>query len=85
MVNVSEVATAVWVDNFLECETFHNLCYRERKEYMVFCKLLRMVPGLEAQLMEASEEQVVDITDLVKTTLTTCLCPLEYSSRFRKA
>ena len=52
---------------------------------MVFRELLRMVPGLEARLMGASEEQVVDIADLVRTTLTTCLCPLEYSGRFRKA
>lgn len=37
----------------------------ERKEYSVFRELLRMVPGLEARLMEISEQEVVDIADLV--------------------
>ena len=38
---------------------------REWKEYAVFCELLHMIPGLEAWLMESSEEQVVNIADLV--------------------
>ena len=38
---------------------------RQRKEYAVFRELLRMVPGLEARLMESSEEQVANIADLV--------------------
>ena len=38
---------------------------RERKEYAVFHELLHMIPGLEAQLMESSEEQVVNIADSV--------------------
>jgi len=38
---------------------------RERKEYAVFRELLHMIPGLEARLMESSEEQVVNVADLV--------------------
>ncbi|KAF8834924.1 hypothetical protein BDN67DRAFT_913952, partial [Paxillus ammoniavirescens] len=37
----------------------------ERKEYAVFCELLRMVPRMEARLMESSEEEVVHLADLV--------------------
>jgi len=38
---------------------------REPKEYAVFRELLRMIPALEARLMASSEEQVVNIADLV--------------------
>lgn len=38
---------------------------RERKEYAVFKELLRMIPSLEARLMESSEEAVISIADLV--------------------
>ena len=41
----------------------------ERKEYTVFCELLHMIPGLKAQLMESSENQVVNIADLVTQSL----------------
>lgn len=39
--------------------------FRERQEYTVFRELLRMVPGLEARLMESSEEETIAIADLV--------------------
>ncbi|KIJ19520.1 hypothetical protein PAXINDRAFT_8009 [Paxillus involutus ATCC 200175] len=38
----------------------------ERKEYAVFHELLRMVPGMEARLMESSEEEVVHLADLIQ-------------------
>ncbi|KIJ05874.1 hypothetical protein PAXINDRAFT_20896 [Paxillus involutus ATCC 200175] len=38
----------------------------ERKEYAVFRELLRMVPGMEARLMESSEEEVVHLADLIQ-------------------
>ncbi|KAF8835105.1 hypothetical protein BDN67DRAFT_1015840 [Paxillus ammoniavirescens] len=38
----------------------------ECKEYAVFCELLWMVPGLEAWLMESSEEDVIHITDMIQ-------------------
>ena len=59
--------------------------YREQKEFTVFRELLRMVPGLEARLMESSEEHVIHIADLVGPTLTTFVRVLKHSTRFRKA
>lgn len=59
---------------------------RERKEYSVFRELLRVVPGLEARLMESPEDEVVRISDLVFSH-----CPdvaietHRYFGRFRKA
>ncbi|KAF9241132.1 hypothetical protein BU15DRAFT_32846, partial [Melanogaster broomeanus] len=38
----------------------------ERAEFTVFRGLLRMIPGLEARLMESSEEEVVLIADLIQ-------------------
>ena len=38
---------------------------RERKEYGVFKELLRMIPSMEARLMESSEEMVTTIAELV--------------------
>ncbi|KAF8547987.1 hypothetical protein OG21DRAFT_1423889 [Imleria badia] len=38
----------------------------ERKEYAVFRELLWMVPGLEAWLMESSEEETVCVADLIQ-------------------
>ncbi|KAN0094961.1 hypothetical protein V8E55_003248 [Tylopilus felleus] len=43
-----------------------SLITAERQEYMVFCELLRLVPGLVAQLMESSEEDVVAIAELIQ-------------------
>jgi len=39
--------------------------YREHKELKVFRELLGMVPGLEEQLMESSEDKVILVADLV--------------------
>ena len=62
-----------------------DLLYSERKEFTVFHGLLRLVPGLEARLMTASEEEVVNVADMVGLTLTTCLCLLKYfCTRSRK-
>ena len=72
MVDDNEVSTAASVNSSRIWNLSHNLCYREHKEYAVFRELLRMVSGLETRLMELSEEQVVDITDLVRWTPTTC-------------
>ena len=38
----------------------------ERKEFNIFKELLRMVPGLEARIMESSEEDVMHIGELVR-------------------
>ena len=43
-----------------------HLCSSERQEYAVFRELLRMVPGLEAKLMESLEVEVIHIADLVR-------------------
>jgi hypothetical protein len=37
----------------------------DRREYQVFKELLRTVPGLETRVMEASEQEIIDIADLV--------------------
>jgi hypothetical protein len=50
-------------------KTYHS----ERKEYQVFRELLRMAPGLEARLMESSEDEVIHVADLV-------CCFLSYTS-----
>jgi hypothetical protein len=42
------------------------LSYRDRREYAVFKALLKMVPGLEGRLVDASEEGVIHIADLVR-------------------
>lgn len=39
--------------------------FKEWKELEVFRELLRMVPGLEAHLMDSSEDEVIHIADLV--------------------
>jgi len=57
-----DLTTAMWVNSYLE--TSHVDC-GQGKEYAVFCELLHMIPGLEAWLMESSEEQVVNVADLV--------------------
>ncbi|KAF8836372.1 hypothetical protein BDN67DRAFT_992145 [Paxillus ammoniavirescens] len=38
----------------------------ERREYTVFHELLRMIPGLEAKLMTASDEEVIHLADLIQ-------------------
>ncbi|KIM50010.1 hypothetical protein SCLCIDRAFT_146481, partial [Scleroderma citrinum Foug A] len=38
----------------------------ERKEYGVFKELLRMIPSMEARLMESSEEMVTTIAELIQ-------------------
>ena len=40
--------------------------HREEKEHHVFQCLLQMIPGLEARLMESSEEELRLIADLVR-------------------
>ena len=50
---------------FIQRKPLTQVVDRERKEYAVFCELLHMIPGLEARLMESSEEQVVNVADLV--------------------
>jgi len=50
---------------FIQRKPLTQVVDRERKEYAVFRELLRMIPGLEARLMESSEEQVVNVADLV--------------------
>ena len=50
---------------FIQRKPLTQVVDREWKEYAVFHELLCMIPGLEAWLMESSEEQVVNIADLV--------------------
>ena len=57
---------------------FSDFSHSERKECTVFRKLLRSVPGLEDWFMSSSEEEVIQITDLVRP-LTNDLC-IENSS-----
>ncbi|KIM61426.1 hypothetical protein SCLCIDRAFT_25911 [Scleroderma citrinum Foug A] len=38
----------------------------EWKELAIFCELLKMVPRLEAWLMESSEDEVISISDLIQ-------------------
>jgi hypothetical protein len=45
---------------FAECN-----CPREKREHDVFKSLLRLIPGLEQRLMEASEEEIEMIAELV--------------------
>jgi len=39
--------------------------FRERKEFKVFRELLHSVPGLEAHLMDSSEEEITALADFV--------------------
>lgn len=43
----------------------HTEFLQGKKEFLVFRSLLRLIPGLEARLMAASEDEVVNIADLV--------------------
>ena len=53
---------------------------------MVFHELLKMVPGLEAWLMESLEDDVITIADLVRLlVLLRWTVPADLSARFRKA
>jgi len=53
---------------------------------VVFRELLKMVPGLEARLMESSEDDVITIADLVRLlVLLQWTVPADLSARFRKA
>lgn len=58
----------------------------ERQEYKVFRELLRAVPGLEARLMESSEEEVIAIADLVSRSVNCIVLPglTRLNSRFKK-
>lgn len=61
--------------------------FRERQEYVVFRELIRMVPGLEARLMESSEEEIIAIADLVTQATILLFYFLTYNqldSRYRK-
>lgn len=54
--------------SILGCSYFHSHIthnYRARKEYLVFNKLLQMVPCLTEHLMEASDEESTMVADLV--------------------
>ena len=42
--------------------------HSEKKEFVVFRSLLQLIPGLEAWLMVASEEEAINIADLVRLT-----------------
>ncbi|KAF8835202.1 hypothetical protein BDN67DRAFT_913464 [Paxillus ammoniavirescens] len=47
-------------------ESPESLTSDDRKEYSVFRELLRMIPGLEARLMESSEEDAIHIADMIQ-------------------
>ncbi|KIJ58978.1 hypothetical protein HYDPIDRAFT_118906 [Hydnomerulius pinastri MD-312] len=47
-------------------EPEEDLTVVERREYAVFRELLRMAPGLEARIMDSSEEEVILIADLIQ-------------------
>ena len=58
--------------SILGCSYFHSRIthnYRARKEYLVFNKLLQMVPRLTERLMEASDEESMMVADLVHLTV----------------
>ena len=46
--------------------SFDGSTFREEKEHHVFQSLLQMIPGLEARLLESSEEELRLIADLVR-------------------
>ena len=47
------------------CQDLSNIFCSECKEYSVFRELLWIVFGLEGRLMNSSEEEVIEIADLV--------------------
>jgi hypothetical protein len=60
--------------NGTSCASFflpliHSTHRRQRREHRVFSVLLQMVPGLEANLMEGSEDSVLSIAGLVSRSL----------------
>ena len=58
--------------SILGCSYFHSRIthnYRAQKEYLVFNKLLQMVPHLTECLMEASNEEFTMVADLVCLTV----------------
>ena len=58
--------------------------HREQKELEVFRELLKMVPALEARLMQSSEEEVINIADLVRRVISAA-AHTDPNPRFRKA
>ncbi|KAI5987823.1 hypothetical protein EDD15DRAFT_2173034 [Pisolithus albus] len=47
-------------------DTLESLTVDERKEFAAFRELLRAVPGLESRLLASSEEEVVEIGELIQ-------------------
>ncbi|KAI6017489.1 hypothetical protein EDC04DRAFT_2576705 [Pisolithus marmoratus] len=47
-------------------DTLESLTVDKRKEFMAFQELLRVVPGLELQLVASSEEEVIEIGELIQ-------------------
>jgi hypothetical protein len=39
---------------------------RERREHVVFKKLIQMIPGLQERLVNGSEEDLLHVADLVR-------------------
>ena len=83
----AEILSSVYVLQLLSTQPVTNILdSREQKELVVFCELLKMVPGLEAWLMESLEDDVITIADFVRFLVVLWLIvPADLSARFRKA
>ena len=68
------------------CLTSHHY-FRQRREYCIYKQLLHMVSGLEDQLMNGSEEEILHIADLVHGNISTYpsyFLPWHWMFRYKK-
>lgn len=79
----ANLLSAVYVAFLTSGQPFWPPDHREQKELEVFCELLKMVPALEAQLMQSSEEEVINIADLVCQVISAA-AHTDPNPRFRK-
>jgi hypothetical protein len=66
----------------------YDLCCqncRERREHRVFERLLQTIPGLEARLMDGSDEEIMHVAELVSNFHPACDRKFLIMCRFRKA
>lgn len=75
--------SAAYVAFLMSGQPFWPPDHREQKELEVFCELLKMVPALEAWLMQSSEEEVINIADLIRWVISAA-AHTDPNPRFRK-
>jgi hypothetical protein len=67
-----------------QCICFIRSC-RERREHHIFESLLQMVPGLEARLLNNTDEEIGHVADLASLVLFSMASDTHTGQRFREA